>query len=121
MLIFSKKNKFGLNFSLKEYFLFIKKIYLYTIQFPNYFHRNYQEFLEQQCRDQEKKELCEKNGIILIIFPQQIDINMNHPNIIQDYIISEFQRKTGIKLPLMPQYNHRNRGDNSMRKIDDYF
>jgi len=46
---------------------------------------------------------------------------MNHPNIIQDYIISEFQRKTGIKLPLMPQYNHRNRGDNSMRKIDDYF
>lgn len=46
---------------------------------------------------------------------------MNHPNIIQDFIIREFQNKTRFKLPLMPQYNHRNQVDNNMRKINDYF
>ncbi len=88
-------------------------------EFPNYFHKTYQEFVQQQMWDREKEDLCNKNGIILTIVPQKIDINMSHPDIIQNYIIREFEQKTGITLPIMPQYVHRNFANNN-RTIDDY-
>ena len=75
-------------------------------EFPNFFHKTYQDFLEQQRYDNEKKELCENNGIILIAFPQKIDMKMNHPAIIQGFILNEFERNIDIKLKKIRQYNH---------------
>ncbi len=75
-------------------------------EFPNFFHKTFQDFLERGKYDQEKKDLCENNGIMLIIFPQKIDMKMNHPEIIQGYIINEFIRKTDYRLSNIRQYNH---------------
>ncbi len=75
-------------------------------EFPNFFHKTYQDFLEQQRYDNEKKELCEDNGIILIVFPQKIDMKMNHPAIIQGFILDEFGRNTDYRLTKIRQYNH---------------
>ncbi len=75
-------------------------------EFPNFFHKTYQDFLEQQRYDNEKKELCEDNRINLIVFPQKIDMKMNHPAIIQGFILDEFERNTGYKLTKIRQYNH---------------
>ncbi|MHA1196789.1 MAG: hypothetical protein ACTSRH_16355 [Promethearchaeota archaeon] len=74
--------------------------------FPNYFHKTYNEFLEQIKRDNIKVKLCEENNIIIIIIPQTIDMKMNHPEIIQNYIINEFRKKTGIILRNIPQYDY---------------
>ncbi len=88
-------------------------------KFPNFFHKTYNKFLEQRKWDQEKIKLCEMNGIVLIIFPQRIDMRMNHPEIIQNYIIQEFEKKTGIKLLEVRQYNHLTEWSNR-KELDDY-
>lgn len=75
-------------------------------EFSNFFHKTYQDFLEQQRYDNEKKELCEDSGIILIVFPQKIDMKMNHPVIIQGFILDEFGRNTDYRLTKIRQYNH---------------
>ena len=88
--------------------------------FPNQFHNNtpegYKQFLDQKKRDMKKRLLSKEkiNNIILIEFPYYIDKNMNHPHIIQGFIVKEFESKTKIKLPLLPQFDHRN--DNIRQK-----
>lgn len=77
-------------------------------EFPNTFHKTYQNFIEQQNRDIMKKKLCEDNDIILIIFPFKVNPSLREPEKIQKFIIKEFEKKTGLKLLKLPQYDHRN-------------
>jgi hypothetical protein len=83
---------------------------LQHLVYPNFFHKSYDQFLSQQKVDQKKKELCKENEIFLITFPQTVDMKMNHPKTIQNYIIAEFQKETGYSLPKkVRQYNHLNK------------
>ena len=76
--------------------------------FPNPFHRLYNDFpkdsasfmrfLAGRCNDLFRKYFSNKNDIILIEFPYWVNPRMNNPQIIQKYIIMEFQSKTGIDL-----------------------
>jgi hypothetical protein len=59
-------------------------------RFTKYFHRNYQEFLDQQKRDIIKKELCKARKITLIVVPYTIDTEK-----LGDYIITEYFNITG--------------------------
>lgn len=61
-----------------------KQHYLYY----TYFHKDFKEFLDQQDRDRIKKQLCEDQGIILIIVPYTVKIDK-----MQDYIIKEYNKQ----------------------------
>ena len=78
-------------------------------RFPNHVHKTKEKFIYQQLLDQLKKKLCdlEENNTILITFPFFIDENMENPEIIQNYIIREFNMKTGISLTNLPKFNHK--------------
>jgi len=78
-------------------------------RFPNHVHKTKEKFIYQQLLDQLKKKLCdlEENNTILITFPFCIDENMKNPEIIQNYIIKEFNMKTGISLTNLPKFNHK--------------
>lgn len=53
-------------------------------KFPNYFHKEYDDFINQLRRDRLKSDLCAHNGIYLIIVPYNIPHNK-----IFDYILSK--------------------------------
>jgi len=71
-------------------------------KFPNFFHKNYQEFLRQIQTDKVKKTLCENNKILLIIVPYKVIYNQ-----MLDFIIKAFERISNIKLFNIPKYNYR--------------
>ena len=52
-------------------------------EYPNYFHRNEKEFINQLKRDKLKRKICKENHIILIEFPSFIDPSLKNPKIIQ--------------------------------------
>lgn len=56
-----------------------------------------------------KQKICdaEENKIVLIVFPFFIDERMDNPEIIQNYIVKEFNIKTGIDLVDLPKFNHK--------------
>jgi hypothetical protein len=73
-------------------------------EFPNRYHNTIEEFNDVQTRDILKRFISEDNNVILIEFPYSISERMDEPKKIQEYIMEEFERKTGIKLPKMKQY-----------------
>ena len=48
------------------------------------------------------------DAIILINFPYKISPIMGEPIKIQRFITKEFEKMTGIKLPKLSQFDHRN-------------
>lgn len=55
-----------------------------------------------------KNKMCKDNDIILVIFPFKVNPSLREPEKIQKFIIKEFEKKTGLKLLKLPQYDHRN-------------
>jgi len=58
-------------------------------QFHKFFHKSYQEYLDQRKRDYYKKELCMNNMIILITIPYTIK-----PSNLKDYIKNQYKQCT---------------------------
>ena len=50
-------------------------------EYCSFFHKNYQDFRNQQYRDQIKKMLCEKEGITLIDIPYTVKLEHIEPYI----------------------------------------
>ncbi len=73
-------------------------------EFPNQFHKKLKEFLKRKKYDYQKEVICESNNIILIIIPYTIS-----PESMQDYIIEQFESKTGLELPKSLKFNHQTR------------
>lgn len=78
-------------------------------EFPNPFHKSVNQYERLKRRDSHKKNLCQKAGILLIEFPYTINRNMNKPKKIREYIIKEFQLKSGIKLSKISKIDHRSK------------
>ncbi|TFG21635.1 MAG: hypothetical protein EU529_12960 [Promethearchaeota archaeon] len=78
-------------------------------RFPNHVHKTKEKFNYQRFLDQMKQKVCdaEENKIVLIVFPFFIDERMDNPEIIQNYIVKEFNIKTGIDLVDLPKFNHK--------------
>ncbi len=70
--------------------------------FDPFYHRKYQDFIDQQERDFLKKKLCEENNVVLIIIPFIVSFDN-----IQDYIVKQYEKQTGLLLTDIPKYNHR--------------
>ncbi len=70
----------------------------------NYFHKTKEKFLKRLKTDYKKENMSKNNDIILIVIPYTIV-----PENMQDYIVNEFETKTGIKLPKLPKFNHKTR------------
>ncbi len=77
-------------------------------EFPNAFHKKIEGFLKQTINDLRKRKLSLENNVFLIIFPYWIDLKMDHPKRIQNYIVETFYSKIGIDLSILPQYDHSN-------------
>lgn len=73
-------------------------------EFPNQFHKTKEEFLKRSKTDYKKENMSKNNDIILIVIPYTIV-----PENMQDYIVNEFETKTGIKLLKLPRFNHNTR------------
>lgn len=58
--------------------------------YTKFFHRDYQEFLNQQKRDIYKNILCKAKGITLIVIPYTIGTEK-----LRDYIVTEYKNVTG--------------------------
>lgn len=80
-------------------------------EFPNYWFGESADRLNSWLsyikRDQIKKEICKLNNIILIEFPYYIDIALEHPKRIQSFITKQFELKSGIKLNINENFNHK--------------
>lgn len=74
--------------------------------YPNHLHEEVLEFLRYVTNDLIKKKIYEEQNHILIEFPNYRDLKMNHPKIIQDYIIKELEKRLEINLIDIPQFNH---------------
>lgn len=72
--------------------------------YPNRYHKDKAQFDKQLIRDSLKLQISKYNNIILIVFPYNISERMNEPQEIQNYIIEKFEKKIGIKLPQMRQF-----------------
>lgn len=59
--------------------------------FDPFFHRKYQDFVDQQERDFLKKKLCEENNVVLIIIPFIVSFDN-----IQDYIVKEYEDRKSV-------------------------
>ena len=71
--------------------------------------------------DRLTKDLCEQNNIKLLIFPYYIDPYLRHPKNIQEFIINEFVRLTGIKIRKynIPLFDHKTKEFGQYR-LDNY-
>lgn len=75
-------------------------------EFPNAFHKEIKDFFDQVVNDLLKKKLSYENNVFLITFPYWINLKMNDPQKIQNFIVEQFSKKLGIDLSYLPQYNH---------------
>ena len=76
-------------------------------EFPNAFHKKFEEFLKQVINDLIKTRLSNENNIFLMIFPYWIDLKMNDPTKIQNYITKVIYSQVGLDLTSLQQYDHR--------------
>jgi hypothetical protein len=79
----------------------------------------YKKLLIQQELDSLKKWACEKKSITLIIIPYNFDGQKDFVNYdkMQNFIISEYERMTGEKLPKQPKYDYRTR---DIKRLDEF-
>ncbi|MFX1500208.1 MAG: hypothetical protein ACFFDH_04495 [Promethearchaeota archaeon] len=61
--------------------------------YNEFFHRTYQEFLDQQKRDIYKRILCKAKGITLIVIPYTVRLEK-----LRDFVITEYNKITGDTL-----------------------
>ncbi len=73
-------------------------------EYPNAFHNDILNFFNQVVNDLVKKRLSFQNNIFLIVFPYWVDLKMDNPEKIQNYIISH----SCIDISFLPQFDHRN-------------
>jgi hypothetical protein len=71
------------------------------VYYPKY-HKNYEDFIKQQERDNIKTELCKKNGIMLIVVPYTLDYDE-----FQDFIIREYKKRAGKEVKNIQKYDWR--------------
>ncbi|MFO7796057.1 MAG: hypothetical protein ACQERB_06775 [Promethearchaeati archaeon] len=73
----------------------------------------------QQEFDYLKKWASEKEGVTLIIIPYDFDGRADFVDYdkMQDFIIDEYEKKTGKKLPNFPQFDYRTR---NVKRLDEF-
>lgn len=76
--------------------------------YPNIYHDTLAKFLSQIINDLYKKKLSFENNIILLEFPYFINLKLNDPKKIQDYLIKKLGEFTNINFNpyKIPQFNH---------------
>ncbi len=79
-------------------------------EFPNFIHKDLEEFETLQERDKLKNEICKQPEYktVLIRLKEKFDFNYDHPHIFQKEIIRQFQNKTRINLPPIPKLTFNN-------------
>ena len=68
--------------------------------YSEYFHKDYQTFLNQQQRDIYKKKLCKERRITLIVIPYTVKTEN-----LREYIVTEYENQTGETLNGEPTNN----------------
>jgi len=78
---------------------------------------DFSDFEKRIKNDLEKSELCEQNNVNLIQVPYYV-----HPDKIQQYITTEYERLTNKKMPEIPKidYNRFYDTQDDQKKIDNY-